>query len=92
MFHKRRKMLRDMIYNREFIITGSRALKCYQINDSKLLNREADDWDLIITRDQFLKLCRDYNIYNVSLESNEHRIDAGFRMFTDTYSDDGTSG
>lgn len=48
------------------VLTGSRALKCYTINDTELLNRDCIDWDFIVTEDMVFKICNQFNIeYNL---------------------------
>lgn len=48
------------------ILTGSRALKCYKINDIPVLERQTKDWDFLITREMAFKICNKFNIkYNL---------------------------
>jgi len=39
------------------IISGSRALSLYRINGSPIINRKPNDWDILLSRDSFLKFC-----------------------------------
>lgn len=39
------------------IIVGSQALKLYTFNGQPLLQRKAEDWDIMLERDKFLKFC-----------------------------------
>jgi len=48
------------------VLTGSRALKCYKINNTPILERQTKDWDFIITREMAFKICNKFNIeYNL---------------------------
>ncbi len=48
------------------VLTGSRALKCYKINNTPILERKTKDWDFIITREMAFKICNKFNIeYNL---------------------------
>jgi hypothetical protein len=48
------------------VLTGSRALKCYKINNAPILERQTKDWDFIITREMAFKICNKFNIeYNL---------------------------
>lgn len=44
------------------ILTGSRALKCYSINDKPLFDRKPDDWDFIVTEKMAMKICDENGI------------------------------
>jgi hypothetical protein len=44
------------------VLTGSRALRCYKINDHYLLDRRTKDWDFIITQDMAFKICERFDI------------------------------
>src|ERR1022692_2496997 len=46
------------------ILTGSRALKCYQFNGKPLLYRKPDDWDFIVSEKTLFKIADKYNISN----------------------------
>lgn len=48
------------------VLTGSRALKCYKLNNKYILERETHDWDFLITRDMAFKICDKFKIkYNL---------------------------
>ena len=48
------------------VLTGSRALKCYKINNIPILERQTKDWDFIITREMAFKICNKFKIeYNL---------------------------
>ena len=44
------------------VLTGSRALKCYSINDKPLFDRKPDDWDFIVTEKMAMKICDEHGI------------------------------
>lgn len=39
------------------IITGSTALSLYRFNGNPLISRKPQDWDIMLSRDSFLKFC-----------------------------------
>jgi hypothetical protein len=48
------------------VLTGSRALRCYKINNIPILERQTKDWDFIITREMAFKICNKFKIeYNL---------------------------
>lgn len=47
------------------VLTGSKALRCYKINNEFLLERKTSDWDFIVTRDQAFKICDECKILTV---------------------------
>lgn len=59
------------------VLTGSRALKCYTMNDSELLNRDCEDWDFIVTEDMVFKICdhfdMDYNLIDKVISIKKQR-------------------
>jgi hypothetical protein len=66
------------------VLTGSRALKCYKINNIPILERQTKDWDFIITREMAFKICNKFNIeYNLvdtvlSIKSSFITWDSGY--------------
>jgi hypothetical protein len=46
------------------IITGSTALCLYRFNGKPLISRSAQDWDIMLSRDNFLKFCGLNNLNN----------------------------
>jgi hypothetical protein len=67
------------------VLTGSRALKCYKINDVPVLERQTKDWDFIITRDMAFKICNKFNIkYN--LVDTVLTINSSFITWSSAYS------
>lgn len=83
-FFRKEKMIKDFI-SRGCILTGSRALKCYNINGRQILNRNPRDWDFIVTKDQFLNICRDYKIYDFDISENKHYLNKSFLTFYGDY-------
>jgi len=58
-----RKIVKDMM-NRGAILTGSRALKLYTLNNGiPLFDRAPNDWDFLITQKMLLEICDDYKVY-----------------------------
>lgn len=83
-FNKKRKIIK-YLFEKGAILTGSRALKCYKINNNFILNRNPNDWDFILSKNQFIQLCKDYNIYDFDLESNRYYLNKSFATFYDGY-------
>lgn len=44
------------------VLTGSRSLRCYKVNDHYLLDRRTKDWDFVITQDMAFKICEKFEI------------------------------
>ena len=44
------------------ILAGSRALKCYSINDKPLFDRKPNDWDFIVTEKMAMKICDEHGV------------------------------
>ena len=44
------------------VLTGSRSLRCYKVNDHYLLDRRTKDWDFVITQDMAFKICEKFDI------------------------------
>jgi hypothetical protein len=44
------------------VLTGSRALRCYVVNGSQILDRRTKDWDFVITQDMAFKICERFDI------------------------------
>lgn len=42
------------------VLTGSRALKCYELNDKPILGRKPDDWDFIVDEKTLFRICDKY--------------------------------
>ena len=85
--NKKRKMVKDIL-NRGIVLVGSRALDCYKLNGRVLLNREPNDWDFVLTTNQFLEICRDYKIYDFDLKKTQYLLNKSFATFHGSYSDD----
>lgn len=54
------------------ILTGSRALSFYRINNHPIINRKPDDWDYILDKKSFLSFCSINNIGDY-----KHKEDGG---------------
>jgi hypothetical protein len=70
---KKRKIVKDIL-DRGIILVGSRALNCYRVNGKKVINRKPNDWDFVLTKDQFLEICRDYKIYDFDLSKSQYLL------------------
>lgn len=82
LFFRKRKII-NYLFNMGAVLTGSRALNCYSINDIELFNREPEDWDFLITREQFMKICKDHKIYDFDLKDGKYFLDKSFAVFED---------
>jgi hypothetical protein len=48
------------------VLTGSRALKCYTINDKSIIDRGSIDWDFLVTKDMVFDICDHFGVeYNL---------------------------
>ena len=57
------------------VLTGSAALNMYYINGVKIFNREPNDLDFLISRDNFMKFCGMNNFKNVKYTNNIVSLD-----------------
>ena len=57
------------------ILTGSAALNMYYINGVKIFNREPNDLDFLISRDNFMKFCGMNSFKNVKYTNNIVSLD-----------------
>lgn len=67
------------------VLTGSRALDCYRINNKRIFNRKPKDWDFILTKKQFFKLCDKYKIYDFDIDRSSYFLNKSFATFSDGY-------
>lgn len=44
------------------IVTGSRALRCYNINGKQLFDRKPRDWDFLVTEKMAMKICDEHGV------------------------------
>ncbi len=82
---KKRRMIKYLL-KKGYILTGSRALNCYLVNDRKVIDRKSKDWDFLVTKEQFIDICRDYKIYDFNFNSKSYRIDNHLMVFSGSYS------
>ena len=63
-FYPSRKLIK---YTTEIggVLVGSRAIRCFTINDKPILERRVDDWDFIVTLDMAFKICDDMGIEEI---------------------------
>lgn len=85
-FFKKRKMIKD-IFRVGAVLVGSRALKCYSINGNSLIDRKPNDWDFVITENQFLQLCQEYKIYDFDRSKNKYYLNRSFVTLNSGYGD-----
>lgn len=52
------------------VLTGSRALKCYKINDKPIFVRHTNDWDFIVTLEMAYKICDKFNINEIPISGD----------------------
>ena len=50
LFYPSRKLIK-YVTNIGGVLTGSRAIRCYTINDKPILERRVNDWDFVVTLD-----------------------------------------
>jgi hypothetical protein len=63
------------------IVTGSRALRCYQINGKQLFDRKPKDWDFIVTEKMAMKICDEQG---VTYQDNSITVMKQMILFRDT--------
>ncbi len=61
LFYPSRKLIK-YVTNIGGVLTGSRAIRCYTIQDKPILERRVNDWDFIVTLDMAFKICDDMGI------------------------------
>lgn len=64
LFYPSRKLIK-YVTNIGGVLTGSRAIRCYTINDKPILERRVNDWDFVVTLDMAFKICADMNIEEI---------------------------
>jgi hypothetical protein len=80
----KRKIVKDIL-DRGIILTGSRALVCYKVNGRYVFNRNPNDWDFVVNTNQFLEICRDYNIYDFDLTRSQYLLNRSLATFHTGY-------
>ena len=84
-FFKKRRIIKYLIKNGA-VLCGSRALKCYKFDGVPVLNRrKCDDWDFLITKDDFLKLCSEYKIYDFDISRPSYHLNKSFATLHGDY-------
>ena len=63
-FYPSRKLIR-CVFRNGGVLTGSRALRCYTLQGSPILNRKVTDWDFVVTLEQAFKICSEMNINEI---------------------------
>ena len=74
LFYPSRKLIKYTT-NIGGVLVGSRAIRCFTINDKPILERRVDDWDFIVTIDMAFKICDDMGIEEIP------QIDGLFQAF-----------
>ena len=64
-YTKRRKCLETLV-ELGGVLTGSTALSLYRINGQKIFNRDTEDLDFVLTKDNFVAFCGLYNLTDVT--------------------------
>lgn len=80
--NSKRKLVKQILKSGA-VLTGSRALNCYKVNDVKIFTREPDDWDFLMTREQFIRLCKNFNISPGYLDGSQYHFNRSFATFND---------
>jgi hypothetical protein len=44
------------------VLTGSRALRCFKIDDKQMFDRPSKDWDFVVTSEMAFNICNKFNI------------------------------
>jgi len=83
----RRKVVKKLLKS-PAVLTGSRALSLYKTKGEFILKRKPRDWDFVITREDFLKFCKENKILDIDLSKPNHTsdnsllvIDVGYGTF-----------
>ena len=82
--NKKRKTILNL-FNRGAVLTGSRALYMTKINNKRVFNRQPNDWDFIMTQDDFLKFCKDIQYFPSDLTKSQYHLNKSFVTFYDSY-------
>jgi len=83
-WNKKRKTILNL-FNRGAVLCGSRALHMTQINGKRVFNRQPNDWDFLMTQDDFLKFCKDIQYYPNDLTKSQYHLDKSFATFYNGY-------
>lgn len=83
---KNRKIIKEFL-KRGYILSGSRALNCYRVNGKSLLDRIPRDWDFLITKEQFIDICKENKIYDFDFNSKSYIIKKHFSVIHNSYGD-----
>ena len=67
------------------IITGSTALSLYRFNGQPLINRKTNDWDILLSRENFLKFCGLNNLSNFYYDKDRITISLSSGIFVGNY-------
>ncbi len=84
---KKRKIIKEFL-KRGYVLSGSRALNCYRVNGKSILNRIPRDWDFLITREQFIDICKENKIYDFDFNAKSYTIKNHFSVIHNSYGDD----
>jgi hypothetical protein len=64
LFMPNRKLI-DYVIKSGGVLTGSRALRCFKVNDKYVLERNTKDWDFIITQKMAFDICDKFDINTI---------------------------
>lgn len=85
------KVVKDLL-DSGAVLTGSRAIKCYKVNNREVLDRRCDDWDFIVDEKTLFKICDKYNVSKDISRDKSGDYYAPIRnelvRFTHSYGDD----
>ena len=84
---KKGKMIQSLI-DLGAVLTGSTALGLYKVNGMYLTSRVSNDFDFVVTKDDFIKFCGIWDLHNVKSGSDNVvtiNINTGKYRGTDSY-------
>ena len=70
LFYPKRLKYLNTLLKLDSILTGSSALISYRYKGERIFNRSMNDFDFIISRDNFVSFCGIYNLNKVVYEKN----------------------
>jgi hypothetical protein len=74
-FYKKRRKCLETLVELGAVLTGSTALSLYRINGKRIFERDPDDLDFVLTKDNFVAFCGLYNLTNITYTNTVVSID-----------------
>ena len=75
----------DELSQLDGVITGSTALSLYRFNGQPIINRKPKDWDILLSKDNFLKFCGLNNLSNFYYDKDRIMINLESGVFVGSY-------